>query len=263
MNMEDARKRIESAIEQYGQHAAAAIDLVINEVRSDQGAGAANELIDDTREFVRNDPKFTALVLFDHAMNDWRAVIRNKTKVPTAICAARRKLACSLYSSEQAMLVIPKKAPSIAAATVPAAILTAELTAAPCPTPLWQEERRIIEPALTMARQAGISVSGPLSPDTAFSPESLARFDGVVAMYHDQGLIPVKLLAFHDAVNVTLGLPVIRTSPDHGTAFDIAGKNRANAGSMGAAIDLAIRLAARRTEAPTAAPASASGGLAT
>lgn len=128
---------------------------------------------------------------------------------------------------------------------------------------LGDEERRIIEPALTMARQSGIVVTGPLSPDTAFSPESLARFDGVVAMYHDQGLIPVKLLAFHDAVNVTLGLPAIRTSPDHGTAFDIAGKNRANAGSMGAAIDLAIRLVARRSAAALPATAAAGGGLGT
>jgi 4-hydroxythreonine-4-phosphate dehydrogenase len=72
------------------------------------------------------------------------------------------------------------------------------------------------------------------------------KFDAVVAMYHDQGLIPVKLLAFDQAVNVTLGLPIIRTSPDHGTAFDIVGRNKANPGSMRAAIELAINLAVRR-----------------
>ncbi len=72
------------------------------------------------------------------------------------------------------------------------------------------------------------------------------HFDAVVAMYHDQGLIPVKLLAFDQAVNVTLGLPIIRTSPDHGTAFDIVGRNRANPGSMRAAIELAIDLAMKK-----------------
>lgn len=107
---------------------------------------------------------------------------------------------------------------------------------------LGDEEERIIAPALTMARTADIDVTGPLPPDTAFTPESLERFDGLVAMYHDQGLIPVKTVAFHSAVHVTLGLPAIRTSPDHGTAFDIAGRNRANPGSMRAAIELAIRL---------------------
>lgn len=108
---------------------------------------------------------------------------------------------------------------------------------------LGDEEARIIEPAITHARQAGIRVSGPLPPDTAFLPEVAGRFDGLVAMYHDQALIPVKLAALHQAVNVTLGLPVIRTSPAHGTAFDIAGLNRANPGSMACAIRLAIRFA--------------------
>ncbi len=108
---------------------------------------------------------------------------------------------------------------------------------------LGDEEKRIIEPALVMARNAGIQVTGPLPPDTAFAPASLAQFDGIVAMYHDQGLIPVKLLAFHHAVNITLGLPVIRTSPDHGVAFDIAGRNKAHPGSMSAAIRMAVELA--------------------
>jgi len=120
---------------------------------------------------------------------------------------------------------------------------------------LGDEELRVIEPALAMARNAGIDVTGPLPADTAFTPDALRRFDGFVAMYHDQGLIPVKLLAFHEAVNVTLGLGAVRTSPDHGTAFDLAGRNQANPGSMRAAIDLAITLAqARQRQAAVASP---------
>jgi 4-hydroxythreonine-4-phosphate dehydrogenase len=111
---------------------------------------------------------------------------------------------------------------------------------------LGDEEQRIIEPAMAAARNAGIQVSGPLPPDTAFTPDVISQFDGLVAMYHDQGLIPVKMHAFHRAVNLTLGLGAIRTSPDHGTAYDIAGKNRANPGSTIEAIHLAIRLARMR-----------------
>jgi 4-phospho-D-threonate 3-dehydrogenase / 4-phospho-D-erythronate 3-dehydrogenase len=108
------------------------------------------------------------------------------------------------------------------------------------------EEERIIEPAILMAKDQGINVSGPYPPDTIFLAHRDGKFDAVVAMYHDQGLIPVKLLAFDRAVNVTLGLPIIRTSPDHGTAFDIVGRNRAHPGSMRAAIELAIELAVKR-----------------
>ncbi len=111
---------------------------------------------------------------------------------------------------------------------------------------LGDEEQRIIEPALALARNASIRVSGPLSPDTAFLPDVLRRYDGLVAMYHDQGLIPLKMHALNEAAQMTLGLDRIRTSPDHGTAFDIAGKNRANPGSMRAAIELAIDLARAR-----------------
>lgn len=107
------------------------------------------------------------------------------------------------------------------------------------------EEVRIIEPALTLARSAGLRVDGPLPADTAFTPQMLGRYDGIVAMYHDQGLIPVKMQAFHEAVNITLGLGTVRTSPDHGTAFNIAGRNQADAGSMTAAIRQAIDLAQR------------------
>lgn len=107
------------------------------------------------------------------------------------------------------------------------------------------EERRIIAPAMQMARQHGIEVEGPFPADSFFANFRRMRYDGVVAMYHDQGLIPIKMLAFDSAVNLTLGLPVIRTSVDHGTAFDIAGTNSADSGSMSAAIKLAVELATR------------------
>ena len=110
------------------------------------------------------------------------------------------------------------------------------------------EEQRIIEPAVVLANEAGIKATGPLPADTIFLKALDGQFDCVVAMYHDQGLIPVKLLGWKDAVNLTLGLPIIRTGPDHGTAFDIAGKDLADPSSMKAAIRLAIRLAARRTQ---------------
>src|SRR3954462_5674716 len=108
------------------------------------------------------------------------------------------------------------------------------------------EEERIISPAILMARDQGIDASGPYPPDTIFLKAKSGSFDAVVAMYHDQGLIPVKLLAFDQAVNCTIGLPIIRTSPDHGTAFDIVGRNKANPGSMRAAISLAIDLAIKK-----------------
>lgn len=105
------------------------------------------------------------------------------------------------------------------------------------------EEQRLITPAIQMAHQAGIDAHGPFPADTIFTPRLRRKYDLIVAMYHDQGLIPVKMLAFDDAVNVTLGLPIIRTSVDHGTAFDLVGKNQANAGSMKAAIRLAVQMA--------------------
>jgi 4-phospho-D-threonate 3-dehydrogenase / 4-phospho-D-erythronate 3-dehydrogenase len=108
------------------------------------------------------------------------------------------------------------------------------------------EEERIISPAIFMAREQGIDATGPYPPDTIFLKAKAGQFDAVVAMYHDQGLIPVKLLAFDQAVNCTIGLPIIRTSPDHGTAFDIVGRNKANPGSMRAAISLAIDLAVKK-----------------
>lgn len=106
------------------------------------------------------------------------------------------------------------------------------------------EEQAIISPALEMLRSDGGPIySGPAVPDAVFREAALGRFDAVIAMYHDQGLIPLKLLDFDTAVNVTLGLPKPRTSPDHGTAYAIAGKNLADPSSMIAAIRLACELA--------------------
>jgi 4-phospho-D-threonate 3-dehydrogenase / 4-phospho-D-erythronate 3-dehydrogenase len=116
------------------------------------------------------------------------------------------------------------------------------------------EERRVIAPAVTMAREAGWLVEGPLPADTLFWRAAQGQFDGVVAMYHDQGLIPVKLLAFDTACQTTLGLPIVRTSVDHGTAFDIAGQNMANPGSMKSAIRLACELALQKRITPEPRP---------
>jgi 4-hydroxythreonine-4-phosphate dehydrogenase len=104
------------------------------------------------------------------------------------------------------------------------------------------EEARVIEPAVAACREWDIDVSGPFPADTIFLRAMRGEFDVVIACYHDQGLIPVKLVAFGEAVNVTLGLPLIRTSVDHGTAFDIAGRGIADPGSMIAAVRLAARL---------------------
>jgi 4-hydroxythreonine-4-phosphate dehydrogenase len=106
------------------------------------------------------------------------------------------------------------------------------------------EEARIIAPAVRAARRGGIDAIGPLAADTVFARAVDGTYDAVVCMYHDQGLGPFKLLHFADGVNVTLGLPFVRTSPDHGTAFDIAGRGQADARSMVAALRLAARLAA-------------------
>jgi 4-hydroxythreonine-4-phosphate dehydrogenase len=109
---------------------------------------------------------------------------------------------------------------------------------------LGTEERTIIAPAVEMLRAEGIEIRGPLPADTMFHDAARKTYDCAICMYHDQALIPVKTLAFEDAVNVTLGLPFIRTSPDHGTAFDIAGTGRANPSSLVAALRLAARMAA-------------------
>ena len=108
------------------------------------------------------------------------------------------------------------------------------------------EEQRVILPACRQARVRGINASDPLPADTLFGKAARGAYDGVVAMYHDQGLIPLKLLAFGRCVNLTVGLPIVRTSVDHGTAYDIAGKGVADPGSMVEAITLAARLATKR-----------------
>ena len=107
---------------------------------------------------------------------------------------------------------------------------------------MGREEITIISPAIEAMRAEGIDAIGPLPADTMFHPKARARYDVALTMYHDQGLIPAKTLAFDEAVNVTLGLPFVRTSPDHGTAFDIAGKGVANPASLIAAVRLADRL---------------------
>ncbi len=112
---------------------------------------------------------------------------------------------------------------------------------------LGTEERDIIEPALAELRRHGLSVTGPLPADSAFTRASLAQVDAVLAMYHDQGLPVLKHAGFGAAVNVTLGLPIIRTSVDHGTALDLAGTGKAEAGSLAAALGLAIELAGHRS----------------
>jgi len=110
------------------------------------------------------------------------------------------------------------------------------------------EEREIIAPAIERARAEGLAAFGPLAPDTAFHQALRGRFDLIVAMYHDQGLIPLKTVAFEESVNVTLGLPIVRTSVDHGTAYDIAGRGQADPRSMKAAVRMAADMVARRRE---------------
>jgi 4-hydroxythreonine-4-phosphate dehydrogenase len=109
---------------------------------------------------------------------------------------------------------------------------------------LGVEEQTIVSPAVEILRAEGIEVRGPLPADTMFHDAARKTYDCAICMYHDQALIPIKTLAFDDAVNVTLGLPFVRTSPDHGTAFDIAGTGRANPSSLVAALQLAARMAA-------------------
>ena len=106
-----------------------------------------------------------------------------------------------------------------------------------------REEERIIQPAIDAARAGGLQITGPVPPDTAFLPWTRKTTDAFICMYHDQGHIPLKALAFDHAVNTTLGLPIIRTSVDHGTALDLAWQGKANPGSLYAALHLAARLA--------------------
>ena len=118
---------------------------------------------------------------------------------------------------------------------------------------MGREEIEMIGPALAALRAQGLDIAGPLPPDTMFTAAARPRYDAALTMYHDQALIPIKTLAFDEAVNVTLGLPFIRTSPDHGTAFDIAGSGRASPASLIAALGLAGRLARAVTPAQASA----------
>jgi 4-hydroxythreonine-4-phosphate dehydrogenase len=111
---------------------------------------------------------------------------------------------------------------------------------------LGMEDIEVVAPAVDILRRDGIEVRGPLPADTMFHEAARKTYDCAICMYHDQALIPIKTIAFEDAVNVTLGLPFIRTSPDHGTAFDIAGTGRANPSSLVAALRLAARMAATK-----------------
>ena len=114
---------------------------------------------------------------------------------------------------------------------------------------MGKEELEIIAPAIAALAAEGWRVTGPHPADTLFSEQSRARFDAALCMYHDQALIPIKAIHFEEAVNVTLGLPIVRTAPDHGTAFDIAGQDRADPRPMAAAIRMAARMSALRSEA--------------
>ena len=120
---------------------------------------------------------------------------------------------------------------------------------------LGREEAEIIAPAIAELQAEGLDIVGPLAADTMFHPPARARYDAALCMYHDQALIPLKTLHFDDGVNTTLGLPIIRTSPDHGTAFNIAGTGTATPAAMIAAIRLAAECAARRAAVPSQAAA--------
>ena len=116
---------------------------------------------------------------------------------------------------------------------------------------IGREEIEIIEPAIAQLRAEGVDAVGPFAADTMFGARARAGYDAALCCYHDQALVPLKTLFFDDGVNITLGLPIVRTSPDHGTAFDIAGQDRAEPGAMIAAIRMAADAAARRAESAT------------
>ena len=114
---------------------------------------------------------------------------------------------------------------------------------------IGSEELSVLQPALDAARTNGARIDGPFPADAFFGTQAYKRYDGVLAMYHDQGLIPLKLLSFGKAVNVSCGLSIVRTSPDHGTAYDIAGKGKADASSMVEAVRTAVAIAKNRSSA--------------
>jgi 4-hydroxythreonine-4-phosphate dehydrogenase len=119
---------------------------------------------------------------------------------------------------------------------------------------MGREEIDLFGPAIDHIRAEGYNIIGPLSADTMFHAEARSQYDAAICAYHDQALIPLKTLYFHEAVNITLGLPIVRTSPDHGTAFGIAGQDKACAGSMIAAIRMAETACLNRAPADTRCP---------
>jgi 4-hydroxythreonine-4-phosphate dehydrogenase len=161
--------------------------------------------------------------------------------VPAALTAERLRDAVELSQLEMPRFGVP--APRIAVAALNPHAGEAGL--------IGHEEETVMRPAIDALRGQGIDVTGPFPADTLFVRAARGEFDVIIAAYHDQGLIPVKLLGFGTAVNVTLGLPIIRTSVDHGTAYDIAGKNEADEGSLVEAVQLAARLAGGPMPPPT------------
>jgi 4-hydroxythreonine-4-phosphate dehydrogenase len=123
-----------------------------------------------------------------------------------------------------------------------------------------REEENCVGPAVRRARECGIQIEGPLVPDAAFTLNVRKKFDAIVTLYHDQGHIPFKMLAFDTGVNITLGLPIVRTSVDHGTAFDIAWQGRADPVSLYSAIRVAADLAQNGMDDPRSTPQARSGG---
>ena len=117
---------------------------------------------------------------------------------------------------------------------------------------MGSEEDQIIAPAVSALTEVGIDAFGPIAPDSLFTPQARDTYDAALCMYHDQALIPIKTVAFETAVNVTLGLPFVRTSPDHGTAFDIAGTGQASETSLLAALDMAAGMVRYRATAQAA-----------
>ena len=162
-------------------------------------------------------------------------------EVPSALTAERLRDAVQLAQLEMPRFGVP--APRIGVAALNPHAGEGGL--------IGSEEEDVMRPAIAALRGEGIDVSGPFPADTLFVRAARGDFDLIVAAYHDQGLIPVKLLGFGTAVNVTLGLPIIRTSVDHGTAYDIAGKNQADEGSLIEAVLLAARLAGGPLPPPT------------
>ncbi|MGE4241640.1 4-hydroxythreonine-4-phosphate dehydrogenase PdxA [Ramlibacter sp.] len=205
-------------------------------------------------------PGHTELLQAESASHLGRAV----ADVPVRMMLANDELRTVLVSIHMALRA------AIDAVTVPAVLETLRIAHASLAPPLGRmpriavaglnphagegglfgrEEIETIAPAVALARAEGIDAHGPFAPDTVFMRARRGEFDVVVAMYHDQGLIPVKYLGVEKGVNVTLGLPLVRTSPDHGTAFDIAGTGRADAASLVEAVRVARSLVTRARDA--------------